>query len=79
MKPVSELLKTREGTLWHVRPDEIVFAALELLAHYEVGALMVMDQGLLVGVFSERDYTRKVALLFEAIGQHQAGQGEWGI
>lgn len=62
MKPVSELLKTREGTLWHVRPDEIVFAALELLAHYEVGALMVMDQGLLVGVFSERDYTRKVAL-----------------
>jgi len=62
MKPVSELLKTREGTLWHVRPDEIVFAALELLAHYEVGALMVMDQGRLVGVFSERDYTRKVAL-----------------
>ena len=62
MKPVSELLKTREGTLWHVRPDEIVFAALELLARYEVGALMVMDQGRLVGVFSERDYTRKVAL-----------------
>ena len=62
MKPVSELLKTREGALWHVRPDEIVFAALELLAQYEVGALMVMDQGRLVGVFSERDYTRKVAL-----------------
>ena len=45
-----------------MRPDEIVFAALELLAQYEVGALMVMDQGRLVGVFSERDYTRKVAL-----------------
>lgn len=62
MKPVSELLKTRDGTLWHVRPDELVFAALELLAQYEVGALMVMDGGRLVGVFSERDYTRKVAL-----------------
>ena len=62
MKPVSELLKKRDGTLWHVRPDESVFAALELLAHYEVGALMVMEGGRLVGVFSERDYTRKIAL-----------------
>ena len=62
MKPVSVLLKTREGTLWHVRPDESVFSALELLARYEVGALMVMEGGRLVGVVSERDYTRKVAL-----------------
>jgi len=62
MKPVSELLKQRDGTLWHVRPEDTVFAALELLAGYEVGALMVMDGGRLVGVFSERDYTRKIAL-----------------
>jgi len=62
MKPVSELLKTRDRTLWHVRPEDSVYAALELLAQYEVGALMVMDAGRLVGVFSERDYTRKVAL-----------------
>ncbi len=62
MKPVSELLKKRDGTLWHVRPDDSVYAALELLARYEVGALMVMDRGRLVGVFSERDYTRKIAL-----------------
>jgi CBS domain-containing protein len=62
MKPVSELLKSREGTLWHVPPDESVFSALELLARYEVGALMVMDAGRLVGVISERDYTRKIAL-----------------
>jgi len=62
MKPVSVLLAKREGTLWHVRPDESVFAALQLLADYEVGALMVMDGGRLVGVFSERDYTRKIAL-----------------
>lgn len=62
MKPVSELLKTSDGTLWHVRPDESVFAALELLSRYEVGALMVMEGGRLVGVFSERDYTRKIAL-----------------
>jgi CBS domain-containing protein len=62
MKPVSELLKRRESTLWHARPDDTVFEALQLLAEYEVGALMVMDQGRLVGVISERDYTRKIAL-----------------
>jgi len=62
MKPVTELLKRQEGTLWHVHPDDSVFDALKLLADYEVGALMVMDGGKLVGVFSERDYTRKVAL-----------------
>ena len=62
MKPVSELLKKHGGTLWHVRPDDTVFSALESLAGYEVGALMVLDGGRLVGVFSERDYTRKIAL-----------------
>jgi CBS domain-containing protein len=62
MKPVSELLKKREGTLWHVRPETSVYEALQLLADYEVGALMVMEGGALVGVFSERDYTRKIAL-----------------
>ncbi|MBN8509959.1 MAG: CBS domain-containing protein [Burkholderiales bacterium] len=62
MKPVGELLKQREGTLWHARPDDTVYEALKLLAEYEVGALMVMDRGNLVGVLSERDYTRKIAL-----------------
>ena len=62
MKPVAELLKRHDRTLWHARPDDTVFEALQLLAEYEVGALMVMDQGKLVGVLSERDYTRKIAL-----------------
>ena len=62
MKLVAELLKKRDQTLWHLRPSDTVFDALKLLADYSVGALMVMDGGKLVGVFSERDYTRKVAL-----------------
>jgi len=44
------------------RRQTLVFEALQRLADYEVGALVVMDQGRLVGVVSERDYTRKVAL-----------------
>jgi CBS domain-containing protein len=62
MKQVSELLRRREGALWHVRPEDSVFSALQTLAEYEVGALVVMERGRLVGVLSERDYTRKVAL-----------------
>ncbi len=63
MKPVSELLAQQtHGTLWHIHPQDTVFEALQLLAEYEAGALMVMDGGRLVGVLSERDYTRKVAL-----------------
>jgi CBS domain-containing protein len=62
MKPVSELLKKRNSTLYTVKPDDTVFDALKLLADYEVGALMVMEKGKLVGIVSERDYTRKIAL-----------------
>ncbi|MFT3816449.1 MAG: CBS domain-containing protein [Rubrivivax sp.] len=62
MKPVSELLRQNPGGLRTVRPEVSVFDALKLLAEYEVGALVVMDGSRMVGVVSERDYTRKVAL-----------------
>ncbi len=62
MKPVQELLKARDSTVFQVSPSITVFAALELLAQHGVGAMVVIDQGKLVGVVSERDYTRKVAL-----------------
>ena len=62
MKPVSELLKNRPSEVWHTAPSTSVFDALHQLSRYEVGALMVMVDDKLVGVFSERDYTRKVAL-----------------
>jgi CBS domain-containing protein len=62
MKPVSAILSKRSSTLWLVKPDDTVFDALKLLADYEVGALMVMEHGKLVGIMSERDYTRKIAL-----------------
>ena len=66
MKPVSELFNNRAGsnaTLWSVSPDDTVFDAIKVLAEKGVGALIVMKEGKLVGILSERDYTRKVALL----------------
>ena len=62
MKVVGELLNKHDGTLWHVTRDMTVYAALEKLAEHSVGALMVLDGNRLVGVFSERDYTRKITL-----------------
>jgi CBS domain-containing protein len=62
MKPVLELLKKRNSQLYSVSPNETVFDGLKLLACHSVGAMVVLDQGKLLGVFSERDYTRKVAL-----------------
>jgi CBS domain-containing protein len=63
MKPITELLKKRDTQLFQVAPDVTVFDGLKLLASYGVGAILVMERDKLVGIFSERDYTRKVALL----------------
>ena len=66
MKTILDILKKREPAVWTLKPSDSVFDALKLLAEKDVGALMVMDQGRLVGVFSERDYTRKIALAGKA-------------
>lgn len=62
MKPISSLLQRRASALYRTTPDTTVFDALHELARHEVGALLVMEGDKLVGVFSERDYTRKIAL-----------------
>ena len=63
MKPVSELFKRNPASVIRVAPSDNVFDALHVLAEHEVGALGVREGDKLVGVFSERDYTRKIAIL----------------
>jgi CBS domain-containing protein len=62
MRPILELLDKQGGSVWSLNPGDSVYQALEMLAECNVGALMVMEGGKLVGIFSERDYTRKIAL-----------------
>ena len=62
MRPILELLKKRDAAIWSLNPDDSVFDALQHMANHNVGAMMVMQQDRLVGVLSERDYTRKIAL-----------------
>ena len=60
--PVSSLLHHKGSTLWEIAPEATVFEAIKLMAAANVGALLVTTRGTLVGVFTERDYTRKIAL-----------------
>jgi CBS domain-containing protein len=59
---VSMLLREKRGDIFSVPSDASVYSAIELMADKRVGALLVIDDGELVGVISERDYARKVIL-----------------
>jgi CBS domain-containing protein len=61
-EPVNHILKRKGSQVYSIAPDQTVYEALEQLAEKDVGALVVMDGTDLVGVFSERDYVRKVIL-----------------
>jgi CBS domain-containing protein len=61
--PISSLLHGKTAVLWTVTPEATVFEAIRLMAEKNIGALLVMSGGRLHGIFTERDYTRKVALL----------------
>ena len=64
MRSVAEILRTKANAyIYSVAPDDTVLAAVQLMAEKGVGALVVMAGGRLVGIVSERDYARKVALL----------------
>ena len=64
MKTLKKLLDERPARMaLSVSPDDSVFTALELMAKHDIGAVLVMRDGNLAGIFSERDYARKVILL----------------
>ncbi len=62
MKTVAELLKAKPARVVSVRPEQSVLEAIKVLATEDIGAAIVMSGGRLVGILSERDYTRKIVL-----------------
>jgi CBS domain-containing protein len=59
---VRDILQDKGKQIWNVSPQTSVFDALKLMAEKNIGALLVCDGEKLVGIFSERDYARKVIL-----------------
>ena len=62
MKTVSDLLKSRARELITIHPEQSVLDAIKVLAQHDIGAAVVMSGDQMAGIFSERDYTRKVIL-----------------
>lgn len=73
MKTIRLILKQKKKDIWCASPDMTVYAALHVMAEKDVGALPVMDGKKLVGIFSERDYARKVILKGKASRKTQVG------
>ncbi len=59
---VERILEEKGRTVHTIEPDRTVFEALEAMAAHEIGALIVVEEGQIVGVLTERDYARKVIL-----------------
>jgi len=59
---IGEILNQKGNAVWTIGPEATVFEAIQLMAEKNIGALLVTEKGKLIGILSERDYTRKVAL-----------------
>lgn len=62
MKTVKQILKVKGSSVLSIQPDATVYDALKLMAEKNVGTLLILEKGKLVGILSERDYARKVIL-----------------
>jgi CBS domain-containing protein len=62
-KSLKQILGAKPTGVFSVAPDTSIFSALQLMAEKEIGALVVLDGETIVGMFSERDYARKVILV----------------
>jgi len=60
--PISSILFHKTSSLWTIAPEATVYEAIKLMAEKNIGALLVMAGGKLTGIFTERDYARKIAL-----------------
>ena len=62
MIKIEQLLENKDNQIWSVEPKATIFEALKIMSDKEIGALLVMKDEKLVGIFSERDYARNVIL-----------------
>jgi CBS domain-containing protein len=68
-RKVAGILEEKGTEVWSVEPADTVLSALATMAEHNIGAVLVLDSGTLVGILTERDYARKVKL--EALGSNE--------
>lgn len=74
MKTLRQLIESKNRPIVSISPEQTVLRALEIMAQHDVGALLVLDGDRLAGVFSERDYARKVILQGKASKQTKVSE-----
>ncbi len=62
MNKISSILNGKSNELWSVKSDDLVHDAIRLMAEKGIGAVLVIDDEILSGILSERDYARKIFL-----------------
>jgi CBS domain-containing protein len=62
MEKIAAILERKGNEIWSVSPATTVFEAIAMMAERDIGSLLVTEDGLLVGILSERDYARKIIL-----------------
>jgi CBS domain-containing protein len=74
MQIIDQLLTAKGKDIWSIAPHAAAFEALQIMAKKDVGVLLVIDKGRLVGIFSERDYARKVILKGKSSKETSVGE-----
>ena len=73
MVKVEDLLTRKPRALYAIGPDEPVLEAIRMMAEHSIGAVLVLHDGAIAGIVSERDYARKVVLLGRASNETPVG------
>ncbi len=73
MITVQQIMQIKRNQVWTIGPQDTVFEALRIMAEKEIGALLVVHMGKVIGIFSERDYARKVILKGQSSKNLQVG------
>ena len=74
MDSISDIFRQKGREVWSISPDASVYDAIEMMSDKQVGALLVLSEGKLAGVISERDYARKVILKGKSSKQTLVGE-----
>jgi CBS domain-containing protein len=63
MQTAADILNSKGRKVWSVKPGDTVLHALRVMAEHDIGAVVVLEGERLAGIFTERDYARKVVLI----------------